>query len=145
MKILSLDVATKTGWCTETAYGLWNLARKRDDSQGARLIRFRSLLQKMVGTDGIDLVVFERSQGKHQAAVIIQSELHGALKVFCEDNSIQYMAFSPSEIKKFATGKGNAGKPAMIQAAKEKFGYNGSDDNEADAICCYHYAKSFNY
>jgi Holliday junction resolvasome RuvABC endonuclease subunit len=145
MKILSLDVATHTGWCTDTASGVWDLSVKRDESSGMRLIRFKSKLREICASEEIELVVFERSQGAHQNAVIIQSELHGVLKIFCEENNINYRAFSPSEIKKHATGKGNAGKPLMIKAAKEKYGYTGDDDNEADAICCYHYAKSFNY
>jgi len=55
-----------------------------------------------------------------------------AQKLFCEENDIVYQAFSASEIKKSATGKGNSGKPQMIAAAKEKYGYTGTDDNEAD-------------
>ena len=44
------------------------------------------------------------------------------------------MAFSATEIKKHATGKGNASKPMMIEAARNKLGYTGADDNEADAL-----------
>lgn len=141
MKILALDVATHCGWCTETASGTWDLTPKRDESAGMRLIRFRSKLREITALEEIELIVFERSAGQHQSSVITQSELHGVLKTFCEDNKIEYNAFSATEIKKYATGKGNAGKPAMIQAAKDKHGYTGDDDNEADAIHIYHLAK----
>lgn len=140
MKILALDIATKTGWCTETASGVWNFAIKRDESSGFRLVRFKAKLSEIVQLEKIDTVVFERSAGFHMGAVIIQSEIHGICKLFCEENNIQYKAYSAGEIKKFASGKGNSNKAAMIKAAQDKFGYKGNDDNEADAICIYHLA-----
>ena len=139
--ILALDVATHCGWCCSTASGVWDLSIKRDESSGFRLVRFKAKLKELCNLESITHIYFERSQGAHQNAVIVQSELHGVLKIFCEENNIQYKAFSPSEIKKFATGKGNCGKPQMIQAAKEKYGYIGNDDNEADAIHIYFLAK----
>jgi len=36
-------------------------------------------------------------------------------------------------IKRFATGKGNANKAAMMEAARKR-GFSPTDDNEADAI-----------
>jgi hypothetical protein len=38
-----------------------------------------------------------------------------------------------STIKRFATGKGNAGKDAVLTAIRLR-GYQPADDNEADAI-----------
>lgn len=134
MNILALDVATHTGWCTKTTSGVWDLTPKRDQSMSMRLIKMKAFLRELVSLETIDLIVFERSQGQHQSSVIIQSELHGVLKLFCEESNIPYKAYSPKEIKKFATGTGNANKKAMIEAAKEKYGYQGNDDNEADAI-----------
>ncbi|MEY3082847.1 MAG: hypothetical protein RJA94_2832, partial [Pseudomonadota bacterium] len=40
---------------------------------------------------------------------------------------------SVGTIKRFATGKGNADKQAMIAAVRER-GFESADDNEADAI-----------
>lgn len=136
-KILALDVATHCGWCTETAYGVWDFSIKRDESSGMRLVRFKSKLNEILQLEQINIVVFERSAGFHISAVIVQSELHGVLKLCLEENKLEYKAYSAAEIKKFATGKGNSGKPLMIQAAKEKYGYDGDDDNEADAIHIY--------
>ena len=141
-RILALDVATNCGWATENASGCWNLGIKRDESSGMRLLRFREKLKEVIKLENINVVAFERSAGRHQNAVITQSELHGVLKIFCEDSGMVYRAYSAAEIKKFATGKGNAGKPAMIAAAKEKLGYTGSNDNEADALWIYNLAKS---
>lgn len=142
IKILALDVASKCGWCTETASGVWDFSIKRDESSGMRLIRFKSKLKELCSLEGINLVTFERSAGQYKSSIIVQAELHGVLKIFCEENNIEYRAFSAKEIKQYATGKGNAGKPQMIAAAKEKLGYQGNDDNEADAIWIYQLSKS---
>lgn len=142
MNILALDVATHTGWATRTAYGVWDLTPRRDESQGMRLIRFKSKLSEVIRIEEIEVVVFERAAGFHRGALIVQSELHGVLKLFLEEHRLQYKAFSASEIKKFATGKGNANKQMMIAAAKLKYGYKGEDDNEADALHIYKLATS---
>jgi Holliday junction resolvasome RuvABC endonuclease subunit len=63
-----------------------------------------------------------------------QAKLIAVLEEFCEQNNIDYRSYSATEIKKFATGKGNANKEAMINTAIDKWDYDGDDDNEADAI-----------
>jgi Holliday junction resolvasome RuvABC endonuclease subunit len=141
MNILALDVATKTGYCTQYASGVWDFTTKRDESKGMKLIRFTAKLTCVCRLENINLIVFERSAGRHKASIIVQSELHGALKLFCEQNGIEYRAYSAKEIKVAGAGKGNASKQMMIDAAKEKHGMKGDSDNEADAIHLYHLAK----
>ena len=41
--------------------------------------------------------------------------------------------YSPAEIKKFATGKGNASKDAMVKAVRG-WGHDVEDDNQADSV-----------
>lgn len=137
LNILALDVATKCGWCTKTAHGTWNLTPKRDESSGMRLLRFKSKIKEVILMEEIDLVVFERSAGFHKNALIVQAELHGVLKLYLEENKIEYRAYSASEIKKHATGKGNANKDLMVRSAQQKLGMVGEDDNEADAMWIY--------
>lgn len=139
--LLALDIATKTGWATGTASGTWDLNPKKDESKGMALIRFKAKLTEVVKLEGIDLVVFERPAGMHVSSVISQSEKHGVLKLFCEENKIEYKAYSASEIKRFATGKGNAGKPLMVAACESKYGIKPVDDNHADALHIFHLAK----
>jgi len=142
-RILALDVATHCGWSiSHEIYGVWDLTPKRDEGGGMRLIRFRSKMYEVIESEKINLVVFERPGGRHVGAVIVQSELQGQVKVVCEDLKIPYRGYSSQEIKKFATGKGNCGKPAMIAAAKEKLGYTGNNDNEADALWLLELAES---
>ena len=140
MNILALDIATTTGWKTETSSGVWKLKQKKDDSTGMKLVRLKSYLKELIALEKIDIVVYERPAGMFKSAIITESELIGVVLLLCEELSLQYTAYSATEIKKFATGKGNAKKQDMINAAVA-LGYNPEDDNEADAIHLYNLAK----
>ena len=140
MNILALDIATTTGWKTETASGVWKLRQKKDDSTGMKLVRLKSYLKELIELERIELVAYERPAGMFKSAIISESELIGVVLLLCEELSLQCTAYSPTEIKKFATGKGNAKKIDMIAKAVE-LGYNPADDNEADAIHLYLLAK----
>jgi len=143
LRILALDPATHCGYAiSHSLYGVWNLTAKRDESVGMRLIRLRAKLIEVIKGERINVVVFERPGGRFKASIIVQSEIQGQIKTVCEDLKVEYRAYSSTEVKKFATGKGNAGKPAMIKAAQEKLGYPGDDDNEADALWILELAKS---
>jgi Holliday junction resolvasome RuvABC endonuclease subunit len=65
------------------------------------------------------------------------AHMYGAFqqKMFerCDRFRVPYQGVSVQDIKKFATGKGNAPKEDVIAAVKV-WGFNPKDDNEADAI-----------
>ena len=60
-------------------------------------------------------------------------EVHGTVKVAIFDERIPIAVVPPSVLKKWATGSGNAKKAEMIAAAIRRFGFEGSNENEADA------------
>ena len=136
MKILSLDLASTTGWAIDTnqLYGTWDLKTMKDESMGMKLIRLKSKLQLIHDTEKLELIIYERAAGQHTASIIHQAKLIGITEKFCEDNGIDYKAYSAKEIKKFATGNGNCNKQAMVKAAQNKYGYVDNDDNVADAM-----------
>lgn len=49
-------------------------------------------------------------------------------------NGNQFAMVTPSTLHKLATGKGQAKKVDMVIAARDRLGYDGTDDNEADAL-----------
>lgn len=141
MKVLAIDQATKCGWCSPSASGTWDLSPNRGESIGMRNIRFRSKLKEVVEAEGIEMIVHERVAGRHQGALIVAGGLVGVIHLVCEDLGLEYACYSAGEIKKFATGKGNAKKDAMIDSAKKAYEYRGLgdiDDNEADALHLWH-------
>ena len=81
-----------------------------------------------------EAVYFEEVR-RHAAtdAAHIYGGFLACLTAWCEERSLAYQGVPVGSIKKHATGKGNADKVAMINAARAR-GYSPADDNEADAI-----------
>lgn len=80
-----------------------------------------------------DLVVLEgydfgTRHGAHHAG-----ELGGIVRVDLWEHGIPYVVVSPAELKKYATGRGNASKHDVSQAAAHRFGRTFKTDDEADA------------
>ncbi len=84
--------------------------------------------------DGMDpLVVLEGySMGSKGRAVFNIGELGGVVRLLLWRGSIPFAEVAPGSLKKFATGKGNDKKDAVLVAAV-RAGYEGDDNNEADA------------
>jgi len=141
MKILALDPATKCGWAHSCGIsGTWDLSVRRDESSGMRLLRLRGKLAAVKESEGVDLVVFEAARNAApgmQGALVACTEFQATIKLWCHDNGVEYRGYSPAEIKRFATGKGMAGKPAMKEAALARWSLeyrvDNMDDNEIDA------------
>ena len=141
MNILALDLGTSTGWAIKGDSGIKsgsvNFATKRNEGGGMRYLRFRRWLDSI--NTGITEIHFEevRRHAGTQAAHVYGG-LMGTLTAWCEENSIPYSSVPVGTIKRAATGKGNATKEQMIEAAK-RLGYNPADDNEADALALLHF------
>ena len=93
----------------------------------------------MITMEQINVIAYERPAGIHKASIMVASEMIGVLKDLCIELGVEVANYAATEIKKFATGKGNAKKPDMIAAA-QALGYTPEDDNEADAIHLYRLA-----
>ena len=119
------------------------------DSHGMRVLRFRKWLREMLyhaGGNPLDvpvvrLVAFERPiQHGHKAArpaaAAVTYQLAGVMLAEVEGHGLNYSGPTPAAIKKHATGKGNAGKPLMVAAARERWDRPDlEDEDEADALC----------
>lgn len=149
VRILALDPATKCGWAFaqaggSVASGTWDLSTRRDESTGMKLLRFESKLREIAAM-GADLFVFEAARHgapKMQGALLHQAKLQAVIERLGEELGIDYRGYSPSEIKKFATGRGNASKPDVRSAVAERYGCNTTDDNESDAVALLYLARS---
>lgn len=143
MIILGLDCATKTGWCLYDSVsqkiilsGVESFARKKNESTGMMFLKFRQwLLQVLETKPRIDLVIFEMPYtSKFASSNEITLGLVSHVQTICEELLFQYTKATPTELKKFATGKGNSGKDKMIEAVLPILGRPPIDDNEADAV-----------
>lgn len=136
--IIAIDPGTKCGWAARidgvTFSGVWDLSVKRYEGAGMRFVRLKNHLYELSAQSKIDLIVFEEVR-RH--AGVIASHVYGGIisliMEFGEVNNIEYVPCPVATLKKFATGKGNAGKELMMIACIEKLKCTPVDDNEADA------------
>jgi Holliday junction resolvasome RuvABC endonuclease subunit len=129
MRILALDMATKTGWAfwdgRLVGSGVVNLGEEN---------RERALYDLIRSNATVDFVVVE-SPVSYKGRISHGARLDGAARLTCSLLGIGFMDVPNQVIKKHATGKGNAKKPDMIVAARERWGIEIIDDNHADALC----------
>ena len=139
MNVVGLDLSlTATGIATESGCEVL-----RTDLRGCeRLAWLRDEVMARCCTGGIgnkrgtdaDFVVIEdyASSRANQAHQI--GELHGVIRLAFHEAEIPVALVAPTARAKYATGKGNAGKAEVLAAAIRRLGYQGHDDNEADAL-----------
>lgn len=137
MKILAVDPGTECGWAHSSGgSGTWDLRVRTDESDGMRLIRLTGKLLEIEEAVGIELLVYEAAryatENSHRA-LVVQSEMQGQLKRTAIERGWQYKGYSASEIKRHATGKGNASKDHVLRAARSRWA-KGENHNEADAL-----------
>jgi Holliday junction resolvasome RuvABC endonuclease subunit len=149
MKILGLDMATKTGWCLYDAStkkiiesGVQTFEKRRGESNGLNFLRFRRWLHSFVAGFKPNLIAYERAHYRGGAATELCVGFQTRAQEVAAEFEIESMPVATTTLKKFATGKGNADKAAMIAKAHEVIGIPPIDDNEADAVCVAVWAAS---
>lgn len=137
--ILAFDPGTKCGWCCRHSEdridsGVWNLKGGRFEGGGMRFLRLRGYLRELLDNTQPALVAFEEVR-RHMGtdAAHVYGGILAVITEECEVRQIPYHGIPVATVKKYATGKGNAKKDAMMMAAKAKWGREFKDDNEADA------------
>ena len=145
MNILSLDLATKTGWASNILgkrSGVTEFKLKRGESPGMRFLRCRAWLGEIHRLLGqIDVICYEQAHHRGGDATACCVGLVTEALAFAAENKIELMPVHTATLKKFATGSGRASKEDMVQAAKSRR-RDPQDDNEADAQLLLEYAYS---
>lgn len=144
--ILALDLGTTTGWALQgfdelITSGTVNFKPGRFDGGGMRYLRFTNWLTEIDRLSGpVEAIWFEEVR-RHAGtdAAHVYGGLMASLTSWAELRGVPYEGVPVGTIKKHATGKGNAPKQAMINAARAR-GFSPTDDNEADAIAILHLA-----
>lgn len=73
------------------------------------------------------------SFGSKGQTVSQMGALHYFTRIFLYKNNITFKIITPSQLKKFVTGKGNCKKDLILLNVYKKWGVEFSDDNLADA------------
>jgi Holliday junction resolvasome RuvABC endonuclease subunit len=149
MRVLSLDLATRTGWAAwngirrESGYVDFDL--KRGESPGTRFIRFNRWLLDILVTVDPELVVYEKAFGLMKSGAAAEIALGLATRVMeaCDKREppIPYLPIHGSTLKKWTVGHGRASKSEMVAAVARRFsGELNADEDETDAIALLCYA-----
>lgn len=101
-----------------------------------RLCRIADAVDQAIGVDGWvvqhTLVVIEDIP-THAHGAGITAMVHGAVRAMLTEHGTPYVLVPPASLKKYATGKGNAGKPDMAVALYKRAQLELRDDNQVDA------------
>jgi len=147
MKI-ALDLGSQTGYAVvlqsgAKMSGTLDYRPKKHENWSARFDKLRRFLDNLEAIEDVEGVWYEEVR-RHNGtdAAHIYGAFLGALTGWCDKRDASCVGVAVGTIKKFATGKGNAGKGAMIAACEDRFGVPPIDDNEADAVCLREYVLS---
>ena len=137
MKILALDLATKTGWAlrsnghVESGVQVFDL--KRGESPGMRFVRFRRWLYQMLESfEAGDVVAFEQAHHRGGAATQLCVGMSTRVLEACAELGLEHTSVHSATLKKFATGSGRASKEEMLATARARWPEVKTHD-EADA------------
>lgn len=137
-RILALDLGKEVGWAANTpgsrTSGVEDFSHQWGESAGMCMLRFKGWLDRITTMTQTTEIHFELVQGyRSGAAARVWAGFWSHLLSWCEEAAIPCSGVPVATLKKWATGKGNANKQTMIDAAVAR-GWNPADHNEADAL-----------
>jgi Holliday junction resolvasome RuvABC endonuclease subunit len=142
MKLLALDLGSHCGWAfwdgarMESGVQIFDL--KRGESSGWRFVRFNAWLDAWLERKP-ELVVYEMPHQRGGAATEIAAGFSTRIHEWCARHGIEHSSLHSATLKKWATGKGNADKAAMLGAVARRWKRVDTDD-EADALALAYWA-----
>lgn len=143
-QVLSLDIATHTGYHSVHGSGTWDFTESMRRNNNKQHGAFRQTVMNYVKEHGIRQIVAEdvsagTSVGGFKSSVKL-AEFRGVLLEICDTLDLPEPVFiNPTTVKKWATGNGRADKKMMIDFCKKRWGIDPIDDNQADAIHIFMY------
>jgi Holliday junction resolvasome RuvABC endonuclease subunit len=132
-RILSLDLSSSTGWahvCGDSGVKVFK------GLPGARWAQFTLWLREMHDLYPFNAVVYEKPHHRGYAATHQGHAMIGLVEWACHELSLDPpVGYHSATIKKHATGKGNATKVEMAEAAMKRApGRKFETDDEVDAL-----------
>jgi Holliday junction resolvasome RuvABC endonuclease subunit len=138
--ILGIDPGSNCGWCVMSpdgevvACGTWALNTPPSRFRGALFLRLQSHLETALAGAPCTLIVHERVfQNTSEAQDRIYGGIVGMIETVAASWEIPTAAVAVATAKKHATGDGRAEKPAMLAAARARWGDKVQTHDQADA------------
>lgn len=126
MKILAIDPAVNMGWAFlnegKLNSGVWFLGNNRKLHQGHYFVSLYKRLQSFNQVYGTpDFLVYEKPGNLFGHARKILPGFQAILEMWAIMSGVDVQCFNASPIKHHATGKGNASKEDMVEAAERRW------------------------
>lgn len=141
MRYIGIDPGTHCGYALLDesgaclASGTWDLAARRHEGGGMRFVRLeRYLLDLLPEGAGARLAYEEVRRHRGVDAAHVYGGIVAVIAKVCEQAEVPYMGIPVGTVKKLATGKGNADKQAMHDAAGKRWPEQVVDFDGADAL-----------
>ncbi len=130
--ILGIDIGTTTGYALVDKQGVCKASgskKFKSSDLGKRFLEAREFFAALLNITNLPpeeqvlIVYYERVRRfMSSQAALVYCGILAQLMTCCVERGITLEEFSPTEIKKFAVGKGKASKEEMIIAAEERTG-----------------------
>ena len=140
VRILGLDLASRTGFCHGEPDECPTIGHFRLKVTGPDVGEFledaEDRLTDLIMAVAPGVVCFESPILPQQTALATTRKLHGLagmLELVCRRAAVECVEVQPAIVKKTLTGRGNAKKPDMMEAARA-MGFDPKVDDEADAL-----------
>lgn len=134
-RIIGLDPSTKTGFVALDKSGQVLRAKELTGVGGVDPVRMITLIDEVM--DHInkgDLVIIEGFAYMANGQYILQLGAIGwGIRMALVRRGVKYIEVAPGQLKKYATGKGNAKKENMIMPIFKNWGFEHNSDNVRDA------------
>lgn len=139
VRILALDLATKTGWAIGESgkiveSGVQDFSVQRGESPGMRFLYFRSWLETLLTAIKPTLIVYEMPHLRGGATATVLVGLETRVHEVAAQRGIEYTKVHSAKVKKAVLGSGKATKEQVIEWAVGVLGRPPASDDEADAV-----------
>jgi crossover junction endodeoxyribonuclease RuvC len=135
MRYVGIDPSTKTGFVILNENGslfAYNEVKTKETCDPQRFIDIANQIARCVSFDDV-ICVEGFSYGSKGKGVSTQYGIGWLIRAELIKNGYTYIDVPPTSVKKFATGKGNAKKDAMVLPIFKKWGFESTSDNVRDA------------
>ena len=131
---IGIDLSTKTGIVQIGAHGNVQLAKEITSSKKdpERMIEIVESVMEIIAPDS-KIAIEGFSYGSRGQGMSFQFGLGYALRIELCKRNIPFLIVTPSQVKKYATGKGNTSKDNMILPIYRNWGFEHDSDNVRDA------------
>lgn len=145
MRYVGIDPSTKTGFVAIDSAGYVLKAKELTGIGSQDPKRMITLIDEIIAhIKKDDFIVIEGFGFATQQGIQLGG-IGWGIRMALARRGIKYTEASPSQVKKFATGKGNAAKDAMAVPIYKKWGFEHSSDNVRDAFVLARIARELNF